>query len=61
MLKTLDISIDVIPNNENGVNTRNGFPKLTRIIPPSDKLLIKPNAINIQNDNNKWLNLNFLI
>jgi hypothetical protein len=42
-----DISVDVIPNNENGVNTRNGFPKLTRIIPPSDKLLIKPNAINI--------------
>lgn len=27
-----DISLDNIPNNDNGVNPRNGFPKLNRII-----------------------------
>ncbi|KAL4502192.1 hypothetical protein ABPG72_000427 [Tetrahymena utriculariae] len=44
-----DISIDQIPNNESGVNTRNGFPKMPRIIQQSNKLLVKPKANPIQN------------
>jgi len=43
-----DISIDQVPNHENGVNTRTGFPKYSRIMPQNSNLLIKPISVPIQ-------------
>lgn len=44
----LDNSLDDIPNDEQGVNTRNGFPKMQRIMKKDPTKLYKPKSNNIQ-------------
>lgn len=44
----LDNSLDDIPNDESGVNTRNGFPKMQRIMRKDPTKLYKPKSNQIQ-------------
>lgn len=44
----LDNSMEEIPNDEQGVNTRNGFPKMQRIMKKDPSKLYKPKSNAIQ-------------
>ena len=47
----LENSLDDIPNDEQGVNTRNGFPKMQRIMKKDPNKLYKPRSSQIQTFN----------
>ena len=48
-----EISLDQIPNKDDGANTRNGFPKLPKIMQKNAPVLIKPKSLGIQQTSGK--------